>query len=222
MGNKKTFGMIFSGAGYLDGSEIQEAVIAMVALSEAKVTVRFFAPNVALKEVDHQKGAATGKERNVTLEVARITRGNVEDLASASGADVDGWIIPGGFGAAKNLCDFAEKGTDAIANKDVSRVVREALAANLPIGACCIAPVLLALVTKKSGPRLVMTIGTDEGTAKALGALGAKHQEAKVTDIVVDDEHRVVTSPAYMDGDASIADVAAGIHKMVKQAVKWA
>jgi len=222
MSNDKTIGVILSGAGYLDGAEIQEAVCALLALSDAGVTTRFFAPNVSLVEIDHQKGEPSGGERNVLTEVARITRGNVEDIAAISGADVDGWVIPGGFGAAKNLCDFAEKGADATANKDVSRVVREALAANLPIGACCIAPALLAVITKKSGPKLTLTIGNDEGTAKAIASLGASHQDCPVDDVVVDAQHKVVTAPAYMYGDAPLSGVNAGIKKMVDQVVAWA
>jgi enhancing lycopene biosynthesis protein 2 len=221
MSDKKTIGVILSGAGYLDGAEIHEAVIALLALDEAGVDVRVFAPDVTLQEVDHITGEPTGAERNVLKESARIARGKIADVAGVNGSEVDGWVLPGGFGAAKNLCDFAEKGANATANKDVARVVREALAAHIPVGACCIAPALLAVITKSSGPHLTMTIGNDEGTASALRSMGAKHEDAAVEDIVIDAERQVVTAPAYMY-DAAIADVAKGIRKMVNQVVEWA
>lgn len=222
MSGDKTIGVILSGCGFLDGAEIHESVLSLLALDEAGVQVRVFAPDVELAEVDHRTGEGTGKTRQVLAEAARIARGKIEDVAGVMGTDVDGWVLPGGYGAAKNLCDFAEKGGSATAHKEVARVVREALAAQLPVGACCIAPALLAVITKSSGPRLKLTIGDDQGTAEALRALGAQHVDAPVTDIVIDADHRVVTAPAYMYGDAPLRDVNAGIRKMVAQVVEWA
>lgn len=222
MDGKKTIGVILSGAGYLDGAELQEAVVSLLALDEADVQVRVFAPDVELDEVDHLSGEGTGRKRAVLAEAARVARGQIADVASVRGTDVDGWVLPGGFGAAKNLCDFAEKGASATAHKEVARVVREALAARLPVGACCIAPALLAVITKNSGPHLKLTIGNDEATAKLVRSLGAEHVDCAVEDIVVDADHKVVTSPAYMYGEARIADVASGIRKMVAQVVAWA
>lgn len=221
MSGKKTIGVILSGAGYLDGAEIQESVLCLLALNEAGVDVKMFAPDVSLAEINHLSAETTGAERRVLLESARIARGKVTDIATVRGTDLDGWVLPGGYGAAKNLCDFAEKGANATAHKEVARVIREALAAQLPVGACCIAPALLAVATKSSGPHLKLTIGNDPDTAKALRSLGAEHVECPVTDICVDADHRVVTAPAYMY-DASIGDVAKGIRKMVEQVVAWA
>jgi enhancing lycopene biosynthesis protein 2 len=222
MSGGKTIGVILSGCGFLDGAEIHESVLTLLALDEAGVNVRVFAPDIELDEVDHRTGKATGNKRQLLSEAARISRGKIEDVASVKGTDVDGWVLPGGYGAAKNLCDFAEKGPGATAHKEVARVVREALAAQLPVGACCIAPALLAVITKSSGPQLKLTIGNDEGTAKALRSLGAQHVDAPVTDVVIDADHRVVTAPAYMYGDAPLRDVNAGIKKMVHQVVAWA
>lgn len=222
MSGKKTIGVLLSGCGFLDGSEVQEAVLALLALDEAGVDVRVYAPDMELAEHDHVSGEPTGQRRSVLLESARIVRGKIEDVAVVKGSDVDGWVLPGGFGAAKNLSDFAEKGAGATAHREVARVVREALAAQLPIGACCIAPALLAVITKSSGPHLKLTIGDDESTAKALRSLGAQHVDAAVTEVVLDADHRVVTAPAYMYGEARISEVGAGIRKMVQQVIEWA
>ena len=218
---KKKIGVVLSGAGYLDGSEIHEAVLTLLAIDQAGAEAVIFAPSGTLDEVDHISAEATGRQREVLVEAARIARGKIQDLSVVKGSELDGWVFPGGYGAAKNLCDFATKGEDATADKEVARVVREALAGSIPVGACCIAPALLAVVTKRSGPKLKLTIGQDEETAKALTAMGATHEKAAVTEAVVDEEHRVVTAPAYMYGDASVAEVFAGIEKMVRQVVAW-
>lgn len=220
MSDKKVIGVVLSGSGYLDGAEIHEAVCALLALDEAGVDVRIFAPDTELDEVDHLTSEPTGQKRNVLREAARIARGQIADIKTVQGTDVDGWVLPGGFGAAKNLSTFATEGTSASADKDVARVVREAFAAQLPIGACCIAPALLAVITKSSGPSLTLTIGSDEATAGSINSLGANHTDCAVENIVVDEKNRVVTAPAYMY-DARISEVHAGIRKMVDQVVKW-
>lgn len=215
-------GVILSGAGHLDGAEIHEAVLCLLALSQAGADVKIYAPDIELDEINHKNSEATGQKRNVLVEAARIARGKVSDVASVKGSEVDGWILPGGYGAAKNLCDFAVRGKDAKAHPEVARVVREALAGQVPIGACCIAPALLAVITKNSGPHLTLTIGNDVDTKKSLESMKAKHVDAAVDEIVVDERNHVVTAPAYMFGDAPISDVAVGINKMIAQVMKWA
>lgn len=218
----KSVGVILSGSGFLDGTEVQEAVLVLLALSRAGADVRIFAPDVKLQEVDHKTGVATGLERSVLAESARIARSQIADLASVAGSDVDAWVFPGGFGAAKNLSDFVTKGALATVNKDVGRVLREALSAQIPIAACCIAPAVLAAAAKQASTHLRLTIGNDKDTAKQIAAMGHIHVECPVDDIVLDKDRRVVTSPAYMYADASIAAVANGIDKMVAQVLAWA
>lgn len=218
---KKQIGVILSGCGFLDGSEIHEAVLVLLAIDEAGATARLFAPDGKLAEVDHRSGKPTGKERSVLDEAARIARGQVADLASVQGADVDGWVLPGGYGAAKNLSDFADKGAGATVNKEVGRVLREALAAHIPVGACCIAPAVVAAAAKQVNAKLRLTIGNDPETSKQIAAMGHAHIVCPVDDVVVDADRKVVTAPAYMY-DAPIAAVSRGIAKMVRQVVAWA
>jgi enhancing lycopene biosynthesis protein 2 len=221
MSEQKTLGVILSGAGFLDGAEIQEAVLALLAIDEARAQARIFAPKLPFAEVDHTTTKATGQTRDVLAEAARIARGKISDIHAVKGADVDGWVIPGGYGAAKNLCDFAQKGEQATAHKDVARVVREALSAQIPVGACCIAPALLAVIMRATGTHLRLTIGNDPDTSRALTAMGAVHEDCAVTDVCVDADHRVVTAPAYMYGEARVSDVKTGIDKMVRQVIAW-
>lgn len=213
-------GVVLSGAGYLDGAEIHESVLTLLYLDEMGANVQVFAPNIQLKEVDHQTGRETGQERNVLQEAARISRGNVRDIESVKASDMAGWVFPGGFGAAKNLSSFAADGANAQVLPHVSRIINEALEARLPIAACCIAPSLLALVTKNRTPGITLTIGSDENTAKALTDLGVTHKRCEVTDCVIDCEHKIVTAPAYMC-EARISDIAQGIRKMIAQLVTW-
>lgn len=217
---KTTIGVILSGAGYLDGAEIHESVLVLLSLAQHGSTAKIFAPNIMLKEVDHKSKVATGAERSVLKEAARIARSEIHDLAGANGTDVEGWILPGGWGAAKNLSDFAVKGATATVNKEVNRVIRAAFAARIPVGASCIAPVVLALIAKASSTKLKLTIGDDADTAKIVVSMGHTHVNRAVDEIVVDTDRRVVTTPAYML-DAGIDKVASGIDKMVKQVVDW-
>jgi enhancing lycopene biosynthesis protein 2 len=216
-----SIGVILSGAGYLDGAEIHESVLVLLALSREGSTVQVYAPNLSLAEVDHVTKKSTGQERNTLKEAARIARSNVKDLASAKGTDHEGWILPGGFGAVKNLSDFASKGGGGSVNREVNRVIREAFAARIPIGACCIAPAVLALIGKASSTKLKLTIGNDPETARVISGMGHTHVEAIVTAVVVDSDRKVVTTPAYMYDDASVKDVATGVDKMVSQVVAW-
>lgn len=210
-------GVILSGCGYLDGAEIREAVIALLALDRAGAEVICMAPDrQQRKVVDHLTGKAVDERRNVRVESARIARGDVRDLAEVDADDLDALVMPGGFGAALNLSDFAERGTDAEIDADVARLLKAMYAARKPIGAICIAPSLVALALGAEHPRL--TIGEDTGTARALEGLGALHQSCAVQGAVVDRQKKIVSCAAYMY-DAPIRDVAAGIEKLVAEVV---
>jgi len=216
-----SIGVILSGCGHLDGSEIQEAVFVLLALSREGAAVQVYAPDIALAEVDHLKRSPAGGERRVLSEAARIARGQVQDLAKAKGTEHDGWILPGGLGAVKNLSDFASKGASGTVNREVNRVIREAFAARLPVGASCIAPAVLALIGKASSTKLKLTLGNDRELARVLTDMGHTHVDAGVTDLVVDADRKVATTPAYMFDDVAMHDVQAGIDKMVHQVVAW-
>lgn len=210
----KKVGVVLSGCGVYDGSEIHEAVITLLALDKTKAQVICMAPDIAqLHVINHLKGEeSTGESRNVLVEAARIARGEIKDIKDFSANDIDALIFPGGFGAAKNLCDFALKGKDCMVNQKVERLVKEMHEAKKPMGFICIAPVIAAKVLGEHGPTL--TIGSDEGTAAAIEAMGGKHVVKKVDEIEVCAGTRIVSTPAYMLGPG-ISDVAAGIEKLV-------
>ena len=213
----KKIGVILSGCGVYDGSEIHEAVITLLAIDRNGAEAVCMAPNVAqMHVVNHLTGeVAAGESRNVLVESARIARGKVKDLATVKAAELDALIMPGGFGAAKNLCDFAVKGADCTVNPEVARLIREMVAAKKPVGAVCIAPAILSRVLGADQLPHQLTIGTDAGTAAALTGMGSQHVACPAREFVIDKGNKIVSTPAYMLA-GSIAEAAEGIEKCVQ------
>jgi enhancing lycopene biosynthesis protein 2 len=218
----KKIAVCLSGCGVFDGSEIHEAVCTLLALDQAGAKAVCCAPDVRQAEVvNHLRHAPASEFRNVLTESARIARGEIKDIRDVKVADVDGLIFPGGMGAAKNLCTFATDGANCKVNPDVERFVGDMLAAKKPIGAICIAPAMLARIVGKKDLHPRMTIGTDVVTAKAMNAMGVQHCDCTVTDMVVDEKHKIVTTPAYMLGKGP-AEVFEGIKKLVNEVLRMA
>jgi enhancing lycopene biosynthesis protein 2 len=213
-------GVILSGCGFQDGAEVHESVLTLLALDRAGAKVSCYAPDVPQAlVVNHLTGQETKESRNVLVESARIARGKVEDVALARAKDLDAVVLPGGFGAALNLSDFAKRGKDATVHPEVSRLLKEMHAARKPIGAICIAPAVVAKALGAAHPTL--TIGNDRSTASAIEGCGAHHRDCPVSSFVVDEEHRIVTTPAYMLGP-DIRHVAEGIERAVKAVLRLA
>ena len=213
-------GVLLSGCGKNDGSEIHEATLTLLFLDRVGATVVCMAPDVDQYDViNHLTGRPSGEKRNVLVESARIARGDIKAVDDVQESDIDGLIIPGGFGAVKNLSDFAIKGKDATVQPDVQRLLNDMVAAKKPVGAICIAPATLAKAV--SGKQPEVTIGNDMGVAGQIESMGWRHTECPVDRICVDEKNRLVTTPAYMLGPG-IKDVAKGIEKLVDQVVEWA
>lgn len=210
---KAVVGVVLSGCGHLDGSEIHEATLTLLALDKRGAEVVAFAPDAPqLHVIDHAHGKeAAGQRRNALEESARITRGKIRPLSEARAKDLDALIFPGGYGAAKNLCSFATQGAAMQVDAQVERLVKEVHAAKKPMGFICIAPVIAAKVL---GQGVRLTIGDDADTAKAVEGFGARHIRRGVEEIEVDAGQKVVSTPAYMLGP-SIAKVSAGIDMLV-------
>jgi len=207
--------VILSGCGVFDGAEIHESTLVLLALDQANIEYQCIAPDVEqLHVVNHISGQPMENEnRNVLVEAARISRGNVLNVVDANAADYDGVIVPGGFGAAKNLSDFAVSGAEMTMNVDVKAFLQALQQQNKPVGLICIAPVMAPLIF---GPGVECTIGNDAETAAVINALGGKHVECAVADIVVDEANKLVTTPAYMLAER-ISEAAEGINKLVKK-----
>ena len=213
-------GVCLSGCGVNDGAEIHESVITAHTLDKAGVEILFTAPNMEqVKVVNHLTGDEMGESRNVLVESARIARGNIIDLAELTTNNMDALIFPGGFGAVLNLCDFALKGAACDIHPEVNRIIHEMLKANKPLGFICIAPALFARAAKNADKSARVTIGNDQGTADEIEKLGSQHEICTVDDFIVDEENKIVSTPAYMLA-GNISEAALGIEKLVYKILK--
>jgi enhancing lycopene biosynthesis protein 2 len=210
-----------SGCGVFDGSEIHESVLTLLALDQAGAKYMCCAPDVDQPTVINHltRKPVPSERRNVLVEAARIARGEIQNLANVRAVDIDALILPGGFGAAKNLSSFATDGPGCTVHPEVERLVGEMLDAGKPVGAICIAPATLARILGKRGLSAEVTIGTDPQTAGAIEQMGVRHKSCPCTSFVVDSAHRVVTTPAYMLGKGP-AEVFEGISGLVGEILR--
>ena len=208
----KKFAIILAGSGVFDGAEIHEATLTMLAIMRNGAHYSCYAPDIPQHHViNHITGEEMDENRNVLIESARIARGDINPLSDFDGNDFDALIIPGGFGAAKNLSTIAFDGPSAFVNKEVEDAVLQMIKLKKPIGALCIAPAFIAKILKDVN----VTIGKDKGTIEAIEAMGATHIETDHGDVVVDEDKLVFTTPCYML-DATILDIDDGVNNIVK------
>ncbi|UVK98599.1 isoprenoid biosynthesis glyoxalase ElbB [Pseudomonas sp. B21-048] len=213
----KKIAVILSGCGVYDGAEIHESVITLLRLDQRGAQVQCFAPDISqLQVINHLTGEEMPEARNVLVESARIARGNIKDIREASVEDFDALIVPGGFGSAKNLSNFAVDGAGCSVQADVLALTEAFAEAGKPVGLICISP---ALAAKIYGPGVTCTIGNDAETAAAMNKMGATHAECAVTDIVEDKARKLVSTPAYMLAQ-SISEAASGINKLVDRVLE--
>ncbi|PAU36888.1 isoprenoid biosynthesis protein ElbB [Vibrio coralliilyticus] len=215
----KKIAVILSGSGVFDGAEIHESVLALHAIEKQGASWHCFAPNIEqLHVINHITGEEMVETRNVLTEAARIARGNIEDVAKLNAEEFDALLLPGGFGAAKNLTDFAVNGAECSINTHVASACRAFAQARKPAGYLCIAPAIIPMIYDNG---VKGTIGNDEATASAFNVLGGEHITCEVDDIVFDEEHKVLSTPAYMLA-GNISQAASGIEKLVSKLVEVA
>ncbi len=217
---KKNIAVLLSGCGVFDGAEIYESVITLLELDKAGATAICMAPDIPqLKVVNHLTNSQMDEKRNVLVEAARLARGKILNIKNVNVNDYDALILPGGFGAALNNCNFAIEGANGKVDPQVAKLVNSFFTAGKPIGAMCIAPALLALALK--GEAVKLTIGSDQGVAGIIQTLGHQHINCQSSEIAVDEKFKIVTTPAYMTA-TSISEAAAGITKLVKKVIELA
>lgn len=217
----KKVAVILSGCGYLDGAEIRESVLTLLALDMAGAEVSMFAPDMTQHHtINHVKGEEEGGPRNILAEAGRIARGKVSPIKDASASDFDAIILPGGFGVAKNLCDFAFNGSAGKPLKEVKSLLEEFHNQKKPIGAICISPALIALCLGDKGVQV--TIGNDSETAAEIEKTGAKHVDTEVSKCFVDADNKIVSTAAYMFDSAKLKDINTGISSCVDEVLKLA
>ncbi|PIR25161.1 MAG: isoprenoid biosynthesis protein ElbB [Deltaproteobacteria bacterium CG11_big_fil_rev_8_21_14_0_20_42_23] len=217
---KKKIGVILSGCGFKDGSEIHEATCALLAIDKAGAEAVCFAPNINQRmHVNHLDGEQVPNARNVLQESARIARGHIADLHTANADELDALVMPGGAGAAMNLSTFAQEGENCEVNEDLLHLIEQMHIRHKPIAAICIAPATLAKALQDIGVSATLTIGDDAETAKKITAMGHSHENCRAVDCVIDRDKNIVTTPAYMNAK-SIGEVWSGVEKLVDAVVK--
>lgn len=216
----KKVAVVLSGCGVYDGAEVNEAVLTLLCLEQQGASYQCFAPDIEqMHVVNHLTGEpAEGESRNVLVEAARIARGNIKDLAHASADEFDALLVPGGFGAAKNLSDFAVAGAAMEVQPDFLRLARAFHQSGKPVGLICIAPVMAAAIC---GAGARCTIGNDAETAAAVEAMGGVHLECPVSEARIDKERKLVTTPAYMLA-GSVSEAYSGISECVQEVLALA
>lgn len=208
----KKIAVVLSGCGVYDGAEIHEAVLTMFAIASNGAVYEVFAPDIDQHHVvNHLTGTDMDETRNVLIESARIARGKIKALSEFSGKEFDAIIFPGGFGAAKNLSTFALDGSNCKVDTDVEAAIKEMISLGKPVGALCISPVILAKILGD----VELTIGDDAGTIQAIEEMGATHKATTHGEVVVDQQHKIVTTPCYML-DARITQIEEGARNVVK------
>jgi len=213
----KKVAVILSGCGVYDGAEIHESVLTLLRLDQRGAQVQCFAPDIAqLHVINHLTGKEMPESRNVLVESARIARGQVKDLREANAEDFDALIVPGGFGSAKNLSNFAIEGAGCSIQPEVLALTEAFAEAGKPVGLICISP---ALAAKIYGPGVTCTIGNDADTAAAVTRMGATHVDCAVSEIIEDKARKLVSTPAYMLAQ-SISEAASGINKLVDRVLE--
>ncbi len=208
----KKIAVVLSGCGVYDGAEIHEAVLTMFAIASNGAVYEVFAPDIDQHHVvNHLTGTEMDETRNVLIESARIARGEIKALSEFSAKEFDAIIFPGGFGAAKNLSTFALDGSNCKVDSDVESAIKEMISLGKPVGALCISPVILAKILGD----VELTIGDDAGTIQAIEEMGATHKATTHGEVVVDQQHKIVTTPCYML-DARITQIEEGARNVVK------
>ncbi|MFH1653912.1 MAG: isoprenoid biosynthesis glyoxalase ElbB [Pseudomonadota bacterium] len=216
----KRIGVVLCGCGHRDGSEVHEATLTLLAIDQSGARAVPISPDGDQRFVrNHMDGSDMKEKRDIMVESARISRGNIKSIKDITADDLDALIIPGGQGAALNLSSYIEDGVDCKVDADLERLVFEMWKNKKPIGAICIAPVTLAKILSKNKIFATITIGNDSKVAADLKNLGMKHRECPASDCVVDEEHKIVTTPAYMTAKG-IAELWKGISKLVGEVIR--
>ena len=208
----KKIAVVLSGCGVYDGTEIHEAVMTMYAIEKNGAVYQCFAPDMEQAHVvNHILNEVVQESRNVLVESARICRGKILPLSDFSAEDYDALVFPGGFGAAKNLSNYAFSSDDFTVIDEVANAIQEMITVQKPVGAMCIAPVLLAAVLSDA----LVTVGADEGTALAIEQAGAKHIKTGKGQVTIDQKHRVYTTACYMQ-DKTLVEIAASTDNLIR------
>ena len=221
-------GVIFSGSGVYDGTEIQEGVFTLLSIKKAGAEAVCFAPDVDQHHViNHITGEEMQETRNVLVESARIARGDIQSLDAFDASQLDALILPGGFGAAKNLTKWAFSGPEGEINEQVKAAIVSMVKMNKPVAGLCMGPTVIAKALEGSGLSATLTVGSTEAPSpyeidaisQGMEKTGATAVMKTIEEIAVDKKNKIVTAPCYMM-EADILQIRTNVQKAVDALVK--
>lgn len=217
----KKVAVILAGCGHLDGAEIRESIITLLALEQKGFLVDIFAPHKKQTDVvNHSDQQQQREQRMIHHEAARIARGPVSDLVNCHAKDYDALVMPGGFGVAKSLSNFAEAGAQAEVDSELTRIIKDFYNAQKSIGAICIAPAIIARVLAQHQVEVTLG-GKTQNMHEVIAMMGAKHRDCLADEICIDQTNKIVTTPAYMYDNAQLNEVYRGVSQLVEQISQW-
>lgn len=222
------FAVLLHGNGVFDGTEIQEAVLTLLAIAREGHTYQCIAPNIdQLHVINHTNGEVMSETRNVLIESARIARGDIRDLSTVSISEFDGLFMPGGFGTAKNFTTWALNGPNTEIIPSVQNLILGFIEAKKPIGAWCMSPTTIAMAIKGIHEHAVLSVGSTKeespydilSISQGIEATGAHSTEKTVREISTDEHLKIVCAPCYMM-NANILEVANNINQGVLEVLR--
>tara|TARA_R110002096_G_scaffold436050_1_gene666125 strand:+ start:64879 stop:65562 length:684 start_codon:yes stop_codon:yes gene_type:complete len=215
--------VLLHGNGVYDGTEIQEAVLSLLAIKEAGHEYQCMAPNYDQHHViNHVSGEELKEKRNILIESARIARGDILDLKDVDIQDFDALMMPGGFGTAKNFTTWAFDGPKASINPIIANFLTSFQKAEKPIIALCMSPTTLAKAFENSGINPKLSVGSTAekspyeiaAISQGMESLGVNASMTRVNEISIDKANKLICAPCYMM-EADIIDV----RKNISQAI---
>lgn len=221
----KNIAVILSGCGVYDGSEIHESVFTLFSIDVLKGKYQCFAPNILQHHVlNHVNGEEMNENRNVMIEAARIARGNIMDVSIYDPENFDALVIPGGFGAAKNLTKWAFQGPDGEINENIKDAILQTIKANKPIVGLCMGPTVIAKALEGTGISAKLTVGSSTekspydiaAISGGMEKIGAQAEMKSIREFSYDVENKIITAPCYML-EGSISEVQRNIHQTIEK-----
>ena len=222
----KTIGVLLAGAGCRDGSEIHEAVSCLLALSQQQANIICFAPDVSSTTINHLTNKNSTEQRNVLVESSRLWS-EVQPIEKITAAQLDGLVVPGGFGVAINLCSWATQGADATVQPQVSHLILELVQQQKPIVGCCMGAILLALVLSYIPKQAILTVGSSQEPSpydipqlqQQVQALGHQVNNCSIEEVALDENSNIITAPCYLM-EASLAQLYSNIENAIHTLTK--
>lgn len=221
-------GILLSGCGVYDGAEIQEAILAMLAVKEVGADYQCISVDKNQYHViNHLKGEEMSENRNMLIESARIARGDIKNINDINPSNIDALLIPGGFGSAKNFTTWAFNGPEGEILPEVKLLIVNMINAGKPIAALCVSPIVIAKALEGTELHPNLTLGTTKdkspsdisGFHVGIEQTGAKSAEKTINEVLIDENLKIVTAPCYMM-DANILDIRNNAKQAVEALIK--